>query len=77
MLLKLYVIRQCNRQLTGAPYMMMVDWSKWHVFFADERAVGKRHPESNYKLTKDVFLSKVKEESCNVNFNFNCKYLSG
>lgn len=57
--------------------MMMVDWSKWHVFFADERAVGKRHPESNYKLTKDVFLSKVKEESCNVNFNFNCKYLSG
>lgn len=39
--------------------MITVDWSKWRVFFADERAVAKSHPESNYKLIKDEFLSKV------------------
>ncbi|KAF3333948.1 putative 6-phosphogluconolactonase 1 [Carex littledalei] len=53
-------------KLTGAPYMITVDWTKWRVFFADERAVAKTHPESNYKLTKDEFLSKVPIPSSNV-----------
>jgi 6-phosphogluconolactonase/glucosamine-6-phosphate isomerase/deaminase len=36
-----------------------VDWSRWHVFWADERVVPKEHADSNYKLAMDGFLSKV------------------
>jgi hypothetical protein len=36
-----------------------VDWSKWHVFWVDERVVPKDHEDSNYKLALDGFLSKV------------------
>lgn len=70
MSLKLYAIGWCNRKLTGSPYMITVDWSKWRVFFADERAVAKSHPESNYKLTKDEFLSKVKKIEIFINSVF-------
>lgn len=38
---------------------MTVDWSKWHIFWVDERVVAKNHADSNYKLAKDGFLSKV------------------
>lgn len=46
-------------KLCEAPYNKTVDWTKWYVFWADERAVGKNHVDSNYKLAKDGFLSKV------------------
>jgi 6-phosphogluconolactonase len=36
-----------------------VDWSKWHVFWVDERVVPKDHADSNYKLAYDGLLSKV------------------
>lgn len=36
-----------------------VDWSKWHVFWVDERVVPKDHEDSNYKLAYDDFLSMV------------------
>lgn len=41
------------------PYLDSVDWSKWHVFWVDERVVPKDHEDSNYKLAYDGFLSKV------------------
>ncbi|KAM3259138.1 hypothetical protein ACQJBY_050743 [Aegilops geniculata] len=47
------------RKLTEAPYLETVDWSKWHVFWVDERVVPKDHEDSNYKLALDGFLSKV------------------
>ncbi|CAM8924932.1 unnamed protein product [Rhodiola kirilowii] len=47
------------RKLTEAPYVEEVDWSKWHMFWVDERVVPKDDPESNYKLAYDGFLSKV------------------
>ncbi|ERM95294.1 probable 6-phosphogluconolactonase 2 isoform X1 [Amborella trichopoda] len=46
-------------KLAGGPYKQTVDWSKWHVFWADERLAAKRHPDSNYRQAKDVLLSKV------------------
>ncbi|KAJ3673090.1 hypothetical protein LUZ60_006464 [Juncus effusus] len=46
-------------KLCEAPYHKMLDWSKWYVFWADERAVSKTHSESNYKITKEKLLSKV------------------
>ncbi|TVU08831.1 hypothetical protein EJB05_42246 [Eragrostis curvula] len=47
------------RKLTEPPYLDSVDWSKWHVFWVDERVVPKDHEDSNYKLALDGFLSKV------------------
>lgn len=48
-----------NRKLCEAPYNKTVDWAKWYIFWADERAVAKNHADSNYKLAKDGLLSKV------------------
>lgn len=36
-----------------------VDFSKWEIFFADERAVPLDHDDSNYKLLKDELLNKI------------------
>ena len=36
-----------------------VDFSKWEIFFADERAVPLDHQDSNYKLLKDELLDKI------------------
>ncbi|KAJ6294784.1 hypothetical protein OIU76_022796 [Salix suchowensis] len=49
------------RKLVEAPYVDSIDWSKWHVFWVDERVVPKDHPDSNYKLALDGFLSKTLE----------------
>ncbi|KAL1828863.1 hypothetical protein DCAR_0208125 [Daucus carota subsp. sativus] len=46
-------------KLCQAPYLKTIDWGGWHVFWADERAVAKNHADSNYKLAKDTFLSKI------------------
>ena len=43
-------------QLIGAPG---VDFSKWHVFFVDERNVPHLHPDSNFKGADEALLSKV------------------
>lgn len=42
--------------LVGAPG---VDFSKWHVFFVDERNVPHSHPDSNYKGADEALLCKV------------------
>ncbi|CAI9295588.1 unnamed protein product [Lactuca saligna] len=47
------------RKLVEAPYIDSIDWAKWHMFWVDERVVPKDHPDSNYLLAFDGFLSKV------------------
>ncbi|KAE9604045.1 hypothetical protein Lal_00002002 [Lupinus albus] len=47
------------RKLLEPPYFDTLEWSKWHVFWLDERVVPKTHEDSNYKLAYDGFLSKV------------------
>lgn len=42
-----------------SPYREAVPWRNVHVFWADERCVPADHPESNYKLAFDAFLSRV------------------
>ncbi|KAM7463663.1 hypothetical protein LguiA_031784 [Lonicera macranthoides] len=47
------------RKLLEPPYIDSVDWSKWMIFFLDERVVPLTDPDSNYKLAYDGLLSKV------------------
>ncbi|KAE8077637.1 hypothetical protein FH972_016184 [Carpinus fangiana] len=47
------------RKLVEPQYIDSVEWSKWHVFWLDERVVPKDHKDSNYKLAYDGLLSKV------------------
>ncbi|KAI9681442.1 MAG: suppressor of los1-1 [Caeruleum heppii] len=36
-----------------------LQWDKWEIFFADERAVALDHSDSNYRLLKDDLLDKL------------------
>ncbi|MED6110755.1 hypothetical protein PIB30_045743 [Stylosanthes scabra] len=47
------------KMLVEPPYINTIQWSKWHVFWADEKAVPKTHLDSNYKFAYDRFISKV------------------
>lgn len=46
-------------KLLEPPYIDSIEWSKWHVFWVDERVCAYEDPNSNYKLAMDGFLSKV------------------
>lgn len=37
-------------------------FDKWHIFFADERAVPLDHEDSNYRLVKQEILDKIPAE---------------
>ncbi|KAM0037046.1 putative 6-phosphogluconolactonase [Helianthus debilis subsp. tardiflorus] len=54
------------RKLTEPPYSNSIDWSKWLIFFLDERVVPLDHPDSNYKLAYEGFLSKVPIPASNI-----------
>ncbi|KAG6752641.1 hypothetical protein POTOM_042663 [Populus tomentosa] len=49
----------CQVFLSSSLSVGSIDWSKWHVFWVDERLVPKDHPDSNDKLAFDGFLSMV------------------
>jgi 6-phosphogluconolactonase len=40
----------------------VIDFSKWEIFFADERAVPLDHEDSNYALLKKELLDNIPEE---------------
>jgi 6-phosphogluconolactonase len=40
----------------------VLDFNKWEVFFADERAVPLDHEDSNYRLVKEELLDKIPAE---------------
>ncbi|KAI3709444.1 hypothetical protein L2E82_39206 [Cichorium intybus] len=54
------------RKLVEPPYVNSIEWSKWLIFFLDERVVPLNDPDSNYKLAYDGFLSKVRIPECNI-----------
>jgi 6-phosphogluconolactonase len=45
--------------LASSTFRDHIDWSRWHVFFGDERAVPRDDARSNYRLVNDALLSKV------------------
>jgi len=52
------LINFCS-ELLEPKYQESIEWSKWHIFWVDERVVPLDHEDSNYKLAFDGFLSKV------------------
>ncbi|CAH9058876.1 unnamed protein product [Cuscuta epithymum] len=54
------------RKLVDDPYKESVNWSKWLIFWVDERVVPLDHPDSNYLLAFNGFLSKVPIPSKNI-----------
>jgi 6-phosphogluconolactonase len=45
--------------LASSTFRESIEWARWHVLFADERAVPPDHPQSNYRLVHDSLLSRV------------------
>jgi 6-phosphogluconolactonase len=45
--------------LSDSPLRDTVNWSSWHVFWADERWVPWHSPESNHGLAQRQFFNRV------------------
>jgi 6-phosphogluconolactonase len=45
--------------LASSRYGDRVPWSRVHLFWGDERCVPPDHPESNYRMVREVLLSKI------------------
>lgn len=43
-----------------------VEWSRVHLFFGDERCVPPEHPDSNYRMAFESFISHLPIPSTNV-----------
>ena len=45
--------------LVTEPLRSQIDWSAWHVFWADERCVPLDHADSNYRLARENLFDQV------------------
>jgi 6-phosphogluconolactonase len=53
-------------ELLGERYSERTDWNYVHFFWGDERCVAPDDPESNYGMTKSVFLDKINIPASNI-----------
>lgn len=51
--------QQLGQALIGTEAGKKIEWSKWHVFFADERVVPLDHADSNYLSCKKNLFDHV------------------
>jgi 6-phosphogluconolactonase len=45
--------------LAAEPYRSKIDWSRFEVFFGDERCVPPDHADSNFKMANEALISRV------------------
>lgn len=46
-------------RLASAGYKDRIDWSKWHIFFGDERCVPPDDAKSNFRMAREAMLDHV------------------
>src|SRR5215207_7250347 len=51
---------------SNEPFRNQVPWANTHFFWSDERHVPPDHPESNFRMTNEVMLSRVPVSESNV-----------
>ena len=44
--------------LTAEPFRSQLPWDKMQIFFGDERHVPPDHPDSNFRMVSETFISK-------------------
>jgi 6-phosphogluconolactonase len=58
--------RALYRLLGEPPFHETIDWPRVHLFWGDERFVPPDHPDSNYRLAQEAFISTVPIPAGNV-----------
>ena len=58
--------RALYRLLGEPPFREAIDWPRVHLFWGDERFVPPDHADSNYRLAREAFISRVPIPSGNV-----------
>jgi 6-phosphogluconolactonase len=58
--------RALYRLLAAPPYAGAIDWAATQVFWSDERCVPPDHPDSNYRMAREVLIDRVPLPAANV-----------
>jgi 6-phosphogluconolactonase len=58
--------RALYRSLAEPPSHDAIDWTRVHLFWSDERFVPADHPDSNYRLAREAFISRAPIPAANV-----------
>ena len=58
--------RRVYELLASDPFKSLIEWSRVHLFFGDERCVPAHHPDSNYGMVDAALISKIEIPSTNV-----------
>lgn len=58
--------RRVYELLASDPFKNLINWSRVHLFFGDERCVPPQHPDSNYGMVHAALISKIDIPSSNV-----------
>lgn len=51
--------RPLYQLLASDSFISQIDWSKVHIYFADERCVPPVHPDSNFRMASETLLDLV------------------
>jgi 6-phosphogluconolactonase len=53
-------------KLAKAEYSSLIDWSRVHIFWGDERCVAPDDPQSNYRMARETLLDRVPIPQANI-----------